>query len=183
MSKLKLEAIKAGRSTYNTGKPCRQGHDADRYVSNGMCVECTRQRAIALKDAARVARIKHTKGMMEKLRPHAFMVKEGDRDLVSRICEILQFGQEQHVNDLIAHANRIYDVCPNPRALGYDDLVKFMRWDEATKTVTNTHELELSRPEQNDPEFCIYRNGFRYSAKKCMDVLRRERQLVTPILF
>lgn len=30
---------------YNTGKPCQNGHLAERYSSNGECVECARRRA------------------------------------------------------------------------------------------------------------------------------------------
>ena len=38
------KAIEAGLTTYNTGKPCRVGHVADRYVSNGECLECVKAR-------------------------------------------------------------------------------------------------------------------------------------------
>lgn len=34
------EAIEKGLRTYFTGKPCKHGHVAERYVSNGVCVEC-----------------------------------------------------------------------------------------------------------------------------------------------
>ncbi len=34
------EAKALGLDKYNTGKPCRNGHLADRYVLNGNCVEC-----------------------------------------------------------------------------------------------------------------------------------------------
>ena len=35
-------AVLAGESTYHTGKSCRRGHVADRFVSTHMCVECSR---------------------------------------------------------------------------------------------------------------------------------------------
>lgn len=33
-------AYKAGLRHYFTGKPCKQGHLAQRYVTNGACLEC-----------------------------------------------------------------------------------------------------------------------------------------------
>ena len=34
------EAKAQGLEKYNTGKLCRNGHMADRYVLNGNCIEC-----------------------------------------------------------------------------------------------------------------------------------------------
>lgn len=34
------EAAAAGLTRYNTGRPCRNGHTADRYTSTGNCCEC-----------------------------------------------------------------------------------------------------------------------------------------------
>lgn len=34
------EAAAAGLKKYNTGRPCRHGHTADRYVESGACSEC-----------------------------------------------------------------------------------------------------------------------------------------------
>lgn len=34
-------------SKYNTGKPCKRGHYADRYATSKGCVECTRLRRLA----------------------------------------------------------------------------------------------------------------------------------------
>lgn len=36
----RIEAAKAGLKRYYTGKLCRHGHDSERYVYNGHCVEC-----------------------------------------------------------------------------------------------------------------------------------------------
>lgn len=38
------EAIEKGLKVYFTGKPCKYGHVAERYVSIGYCVECSRVR-------------------------------------------------------------------------------------------------------------------------------------------
>lgn len=35
-------AATAGILRYNTGRPCRNGHIADRYTSTGNCCECTK---------------------------------------------------------------------------------------------------------------------------------------------
>lgn len=35
---------------YETGKPCKYGHIAKRYVSNGECVDCRAQKNVLLKD-------------------------------------------------------------------------------------------------------------------------------------
>ena len=34
------EAAKRGLSRFYTGRPCKFGHDAERYVTNGQCVIC-----------------------------------------------------------------------------------------------------------------------------------------------
>lgn len=36
----RMEAAKAGLNRFYTGKACRNGHNAERYVLNGTCVEC-----------------------------------------------------------------------------------------------------------------------------------------------
>ncbi|WWH75545.1 hypothetical protein VRB95_11155 [Erwinia aphidicola] len=33
-------AALAGKTRFYTGKACRNGHDVERYVANGSCVEC-----------------------------------------------------------------------------------------------------------------------------------------------
>ena len=34
----------AGRARYFTGKPCKHGHVAERFVSNGGCITCYKMR-------------------------------------------------------------------------------------------------------------------------------------------
>lgn len=38
----RAEARKLGRVRYFTGRPCRHGHVAERYVVSGSCIECLR---------------------------------------------------------------------------------------------------------------------------------------------
>lgn len=37
------EALSAGEDSYFTGKPCKRGHVAERWSSNGRCKECSRE--------------------------------------------------------------------------------------------------------------------------------------------
>ena len=37
----RVEAKLLGLKTYNTGKPCKRGHFADRYTTGAKCIECT----------------------------------------------------------------------------------------------------------------------------------------------
>lgn len=37
------EAKTSGSKFYNTGKPCLRGHNADRFTSSGVCVDCNRE--------------------------------------------------------------------------------------------------------------------------------------------
>lgn len=41
---IRREAARRGEVRYYTGKLCQRGHDSERYTSNGMCVECLRER-------------------------------------------------------------------------------------------------------------------------------------------
>lgn len=34
------EALRKGVRTYRTGKPCKHGHNAERYTLSGTCAEC-----------------------------------------------------------------------------------------------------------------------------------------------
>ena len=43
----RLDAKKAGLKHYYTGKLCKNGHDSQRLVSNGVCMECAAEQALA----------------------------------------------------------------------------------------------------------------------------------------
>lgn len=36
----RIDAANAGMTRFYTGRPCKKGHIADRYVANGCCVDC-----------------------------------------------------------------------------------------------------------------------------------------------
>jgi hypothetical protein len=40
----RLAAISVGAMTYDSGKPCRNNHAAERYASTGGCVQCLAER-------------------------------------------------------------------------------------------------------------------------------------------
>lgn len=46
----KREAAELGLDRYNTGKPCVNGHHADRITKSGNCVECIKMRDSAKRD-------------------------------------------------------------------------------------------------------------------------------------
>jgi hypothetical protein len=46
------QALEQGLHTYSTGKPCKYGHESDRYSKTGICVACTRERTVARAKAA-----------------------------------------------------------------------------------------------------------------------------------
>lgn len=54
---LRLQAAEQGHKTYTAAKPCKQGHAPERYTSNGMCVECTKNHAAKFKVDHRAQRI------------------------------------------------------------------------------------------------------------------------------
>lgn len=47
----RAQARAAGATRYFTGKPCPQGHIAERIVSSKVCVDCNRERAAAHREA------------------------------------------------------------------------------------------------------------------------------------
>lgn len=50
------EAHAAGLVRYYTGKPCHKGHDCERYVSSGGCIDCVSYKAAPKKrEAANLA--------------------------------------------------------------------------------------------------------------------------------
>ena len=51
----RIEAAKRGQLRYNTGKPCKFGHNADRYTSNAACSQCMMESAKRQNDTIRAA--------------------------------------------------------------------------------------------------------------------------------
>jgi hypothetical protein len=69
------QAMALGLKRYFTGKPCKHGHIAERYVSSGMCLECSRAQ-VAKWNAAHRERVKERRrnyhaANLEKVREKA----------------------------------------------------------------------------------------------------------------
>jgi hypothetical protein len=173
-------ALEAGELTYNSGKPCRRGHDSPRYTSNGMCTACVKMRDEARREAKSVSRQRYINARVNNLKEKTFMVRDGHDGLVQRVCDILQYGTSGLLEELEGHVSRIYDTCPHPRALSKDDLLKFIRFDG--EKVQNLVELQVIYPTEggNDPNTYVVRNGLFYRANELMEVLRDQRIVVIP---
>lgn len=63
----RTQAVAEGRTTYNTGKPCKYGHLCDRFVSGNACVECNR-----LREAKRPPRVQRDR---PRARPSGFALQ------------------------------------------------------------------------------------------------------------
>lgn len=54
---LKSDAIVQGKMVFYTGKPCRAGHIAQRYVTSGRCIECIRLAKVEENKAIKAGRL------------------------------------------------------------------------------------------------------------------------------
>lgn len=51
----RMEAAKAGLIRYYTGRPCKHGHDAERFTSTGGCVSCMYEKSAAYREKMKKA--------------------------------------------------------------------------------------------------------------------------------
>ena len=72
------EAKAKGLTRYYTGKPCKRGHVAERYVSNGHCVECDKKRREANSEKYREYHRKRYEANPEKNRERARKWREAN---------------------------------------------------------------------------------------------------------
>lgn len=176
------EAIAAGHLTYNTGRPCRRGHNSDRYTSNGMCVACVKMKDDARRTARNLNRRKFINAKVNNFHERTYLVHEDHRAIVEKFCEVLQYGDGFEITHLIDIVEKAHERAPTPRALTFDDLVKVFAWDG--KQVTNLPDLELTGIMQYIPdEDCYYfmHNGNRYQGMEVAEVLRGTRLNIKPI--
>lgn len=177
------DAIAAGHLTYNTGKPCRRGHDSDRYTSNGMCVACVKMKDDARRTARDLNRRKFIKARINNLHERVFMVHEDNRPIVEKFCELLQYGDGFEVAQVREVIERAYERAPTPKALAFDDLVKVMAWDGVK--VTNRAQLEqigVLQFDYVDSTLYFFHNQQRYRAEDAAEVLKGNKLYVKPIL-
>ncbi len=90
----RAEAIAAGEKTYNTGKPCKNGHLSDRYTLGGMCLGCLAKQAAGIK----AKRAEATRGRFEGLVEHRIFVKKVYHGTVSDYADILRYGDTNTID-------------------------------------------------------------------------------------
>lgn len=172
------EAIEKGEIYYNTGKPCRRGHIADRFTSNGSCRECLRIQHEAQVSVARAARAKRNNALVSGLRERVIMVSHAHYETVIKLCEIFQYSTKD-VHDVIRQKiEALHETCPNPRVLNKDGLLKFIKFEGGQ--ITNLAFLTIQWPDDNDPNTYVFYNSNRYDAAEVMEVLRGQRLNVRP---
>lgn len=52
----RYNAALTGLNRYFNGKPCKKGHVCERYVANGNCVDCHRERMAIEREGIAIAR-------------------------------------------------------------------------------------------------------------------------------
>lgn len=66
-------ALEQGRVRFYTGRPCSKGHDAQRFVTTGGCVECNRQRSREFSKVVKATQSARTRGLFTyPLRPEDY---------------------------------------------------------------------------------------------------------------
>lgn len=175
---IRVDAIAAGLLTYNSGRPCKLGHTTDRYASNGMCIACLEISNAARKGAITVAKIKRNTALFSQLREHKFMINNGNLEMFEQLGEICQYSPSTVVEHLRKVVHELHLQAPCPRILKRSDLMEFMHYEGGK--VLNIDELELHQPTDQD-KLLVIRNGNRYNAEECMEVLRGQRLSVGPV--
>lgn len=131
------EAARLGLTKYNTGRPCRHGHMADRYVNSGACSVCIRE----MVDKGVAARKRKKKCLNELIE--------------ATTVELNLFAPDmwiQSVVDMVAQANaeRFPNYQVNPENLrsvnvgGGVKRIKFRVHPDDVETLKNAAALMLS---------------------------------------
>jgi hypothetical protein len=83
-------AAQAGLSRFYTGRPCRSGHDSERYTASGNCIVCHQKRAEEFKRAPRMAplAVRHYQNDLG-LTPHTIWVHPTDAPMVDALVKAL----------------------------------------------------------------------------------------------
>lgn len=166
-----------GRTTYNSGKPCRRGHTCDRYTSNGCCIECLNVHTVDKRAEFATAKGKRIIALSQSFREHKVMVKQGHIHVVDELGDILRYASAEASDALITKIRAIYLAAPTPRALTRDDLLTFV--DFRDNSVHNMAALTIVQESDFDTP-CIVFNGLQYDGEHCMEVLRGTKPNVKP---
>lgn len=177
----RLEALERGEVYYSTGKPCRRGHNSDRFASNGSCRECLRIQQAASLNNAKVARGRRNLALASGMREFKYLHQLVHQETLQQLCDILQYSPVTLINALKDQINTIHETCPNPRVLSRTNLLGFMEYEGGI--VKNLAYLNISHPEDRmdgDGRVFILHNQVRYDASEVMEVLRGQRLNVRP---
>lgn len=174
------EALEAGHLTYNTGKPCRRGHVSDRYTSNGMCVGCVKMKDAARKEQRVERRRKYVNARVQNLQARTFMVAENHRSIVQEICDALQFGDASTIAEIAKFARDVYDRTPSPKALGYDAIVKILRWDGKSAPFGMLELENVIEQDRDTGDMYVNHNGHKYELSRVEEVISKRRLFVAP---
>lgn len=69
------EAVEQGLVHFYTGKPCKRGHDANRYSNSGACVPCMMGRVKAYNDKFRRPVLRATRAPNDSPRVYQFKME------------------------------------------------------------------------------------------------------------
>jgi len=177
----RTDAAAAGLKVFNTGKPCRRGHNSDRYVSNGSCIACLMEDQEARRQEVQVGRRKFINAMVNNFHERTFLVRDEHRPLVQKFCEALQYGGDHVYVQLQSIVETFHDQVPSPKALNKLDLVRITKY--GTPEFNFAH-LELYNVVECDREtgvMYLNHNGHKYLLSKVEEVLTNKRLIVTPI--
>jgi hypothetical protein len=109
----RLIAASLGQTRYSTGRPCRNGHMADRYTSTGNCTECLRANNRDVASALRQAKLPDAAGG----RLFSYRLHPDDHAAALAFCQALDLQRGR--SPQVAPAVAAVDVPPMAEAGGF----------------------------------------------------------------
>ena len=100
------DAILMGIPRYNTGKPCKAGHDSDRYTSTGGCMACLVAKQETIRKIAREARQHENAQRMNGAMPHQYFIPRQHDNIMKDLASILRTGSPE----LIDHVAKYLEI-------------------------------------------------------------------------
>lgn len=93
----RTDAIDLGLLTYTTTKSCRRGHAGERYTSNGMCVQCLKERGKAQADDKKMRRMIRNTRIKDGLIDKSINLRGKHEALLDQIVAILNNDNQDHI--------------------------------------------------------------------------------------
>lgn len=88
-----MKAINEGRKRYNTGKPCKRGHLADRFTATMNCIRCIKEYRLATNRRINQNNLLESMGYVDV----TVKVKPQDVQFIRDIAEMTHTGREEHL--------------------------------------------------------------------------------------